>query len=438
MEKCTDIPLSCWYGKNEQKGTPMQLKTLFNACHQIKGFIYEAVSSDRSQKRIVAEVRPRCGSKPICSCCGCQCPGYDTASEPRLYQFVPLWGFQCFLSYRPRRVDCPQCGVKVERVPWAKGKSPLCHVYELFLARWARRLSWKQTAEAFHTSWHSVFRSVKAVVDYGLENRSLEGLEAIGVDEWQWKKGHNYVTLVYQIQGNCRRLLYVAPKRTVRSLLGFFRMIGKERAATIRYVCSDMWKPYLKVIAKKIPQACHILDRFHIVANLNKALNEIRATEARRLKQEGYEEVLKHTKYCFAKNPENLTDAQKARLDQVMQYDLKSVKAYLLKEAFQVLWTYRSPYWARWYLKKWCFTAARSKLEPIKRFVKSIRKHEDLIINFFKAKGTLSSGIVEGLNRNVNLVTRKAYGYRTFNALEVSLYHSLGKLPEPKSTHEFF
>jgi transposase len=224
----------------------------------------------------------------------------------------------------------------------------------------------------------------------------------------------------------------------VRSLLSFFRMLGKERAAQIRYVCSDMWKPYLKVIAKKIPQACHILDRFHIVANLNKALNEIRAGEARRMRREGYEEVLKHTKYCFAKNPENLTDAQKARLDQVIQYDLKSVKAYLLKESFQVLWTYRSPYWARWYLKKWCYRAARSQLEPIKRFVKSIRKHEDLIINYFKAKCELSSGIVEGFNRNMNLVTRKAYGYRSFKALEISLYHCLGKLPEPKSTHRFF
>lgn len=125
-------------------------------------------------------------------------------------------------------------------------------------------------------------------------------------------------------------------------------------------------------------------------------------------------------------------------LERGIQYDLKSVKAYLLKEAFQVFWTYKRPYWAQAYLRKWCYRAARSKLEPIKKFVKSLRKHEPLIINFFRAKKALSSGIVEGLNRNVNLVTRKAYGYRTFSALEVSLYHSLGKLPEPEPTREFF
>jgi transposase len=103
-------------------------------------------------------------------------------------------------------------------------------------------------------------------------------------------------------------------------------MLGKERATRIRYVCSDMWKHYLKVIARKIPQACHILDRFHIVANLNKALNEIRAAEARRMRREGYEEVLTHTKYCFAKNPENLTDGQKARLEHSDQTSLMSIE----------------------------------------------------------------------------------------------------------------
>ena len=92
--------------------------------------------------------------------------------------------------------------------------------------------------------------------------------------------------------------------------------------------------------------------------------------------------------------------------------------------------SYRSPYWARWYLKKWCYRAARSKLDPVKKFVKSVRKHEELILNYFKAKRALSSGIVEGLNRNVNLVTRKAYGFRTFDALETALYHTLGKPPE--------
>jgi len=323
-------------------------------------------------------------------------------------------------------------------VPWAEGKSPQTKAYQLFLARWARRLSWKETAEAFRTSWDSVFTAVRAVVDYGLRNRSLGGVEAIGVDEIQWRKGHDYVTLVYQIDAGSRRLLHVARHRTTESLSGFFDMLGREASSSIRYVCSDMWKPYLQVIAEKAPQALHVLDRFHIVANLQKAVNEIRAAEARKMKAEGYEDVLKHTKYCFLKNPENLTDNQRLKLKDVLQYDLKSVRAYLLKEAFQQFWSYRSPRWAEWYLKKWCARAARSRLPPITKFVATIRKHQPLIMNYFKAKKQLSSGVVEGLNRKVNLATRKAYGYRTFDALHTALFQTMGDLPEPESTHEFF
>jgi transposase len=390
------------------------------------------------EQSILVEVLPRKNSKPICSCCGHFAPGYDQSPKPRRFQFVPLWGYQVYLLYSIRRVQCKRCGVRVEQVPWAKGKSPLTKSYQLFLAKWARRLSWKETADAFKTSWENVYNSVEAVVDYGLKNRNLKDIEAIGVDEWQWGKGHNYVTLVYQIDEGSRRLLFVTPGRNVKSLLRFFRMIGKDLSLKIKYVCSDMWKPYLKVIAKKAPNALNILDRFHIVVNLNKAVNEVRLTEARKMKQQGYEDILTHTKYCFLKNPENLTQNQEVKLNEVLQYDLNSVRAYQLKEAFQFFWTYNSPRWAGWYLDKWCTRAMRSKLDPFKKFAKSIRKHRPLIMNYFKARKQFSSGVVEGLNRKINLTTRKAFGFRTLDALQTALYHTMGDLTEPKSTHSFF
>jgi len=116
----------------------------------------------------------------------------------------------------------------------------------------------------------------------------------------------------------------------------------------------------------------------------------------------------------------------------------RKIVDYLLKEQFQHFWSYNSPYWAEWFLNKWCDRAMRSRLEPIKKFVRSIRSHQPLIMNYFKARKRFSAGVVEGLNRKVNLATRKAYGFRTFNALETALYHTMGDLPEPESTHEFF
>jgi transposase len=325
----------------------------------------------------------------------------------------------------------------VERVPWAEGKSRLTTTYQWFLARWAKRLSWQQTANAFRTSWESVYRSVCMAVAWGLAHRSLDGIRAIGVDEIAWQKGHHYLTLVYQIEADCKRLLYVGRDRTVRSLLGFFRELGRERSSQLRFVCSDMWKPYLKVIAKKAGQALHVLDRFHIMAKMNKALDEVRAAEAKRLKAEGYEQVLKHSRWCLLKRPENLTAKQTVKLHELQKYNLQSLRARLQREDFQRFWEYRSPYWAACFLEEWCTRVLRSKIEPMKRVARTLRDHGELILNWFWAKGTISSGVVEGLNYNVKLRMRNAYGFRTEESLKMALFHKLGALPELELTHKF-
>ena len=417
----------------------MLIKTLLNRCQKFKSFVYRKVRFERiaGLESLVLELEPRKNSQAPCSICGRPAGTYDHQSQSRLFRFVPLWGIPTYFSYRMRRVNCPEHGVRIEAVPWAKGKSPRTRALGLFLARWARRLSWKEAAVCFEVSWEQVYRSVKTVVEYGLRKRSLDGIESIGVDEIQYAKGPKYMTVVYQIDEGFKRLVSVTEGRTARSFLRFFRMLGPQRTAQLKYICSDMWKPYLKVVAKKAPQALHILDRFHIVANLNKALDEIRASEARQMVRQGYQEVLKYTKYCFLKRKENLTPKQKTKLKEVLQYDLKTVRAFLLKESFQLLWAYTSPHWALWYLKKWCGRANRSRLVPIKKFVRSMRKHQEKILNWFRAKKLISAGIVEGFNRKINLTTRKAYGYRSFEVLKIALFHTLGNLEEPESTHRF-
>ncbi|WP_459874135.1 transposase, partial [Endothiovibrio diazotrophicus] len=135
----------------------------------------------------------------------------------RRFEFVPLWGIKVFLLYRPRRVDCSTCGVKVEQMPWALGKRPLTQAYGWFLAGWAKRLSWKETAEVFRTSWESVFRSVEMAVEWGREHVDLSGVRSIGIDEISRRRGQRYVTLVYQIDSHCKRLLWVGNKRRTRT-----------------------------------------------------------------------------------------------------------------------------------------------------------------------------------------------------------------------------
>jgi transposase len=415
----------------------MQLKTILNRVQKFKSFVYESVKWSESAGELVLFVHivARARSSPICSVCGRQSPGYDTL-ETRQFEFVPLWGIPVFFLYALRRVNCKRCGVKVEAVPWAQGKHTLTNTYMQFLATWAKRLSWQEVAAIFKTSWEKVFRSVEWAVEWGLAHRDMTNIYSIGVDEVLWQRGHKYLTVVYQIDAECKRLLWVGKDRTVRTLLCFFREFGKERSAQVRFVCSDMWKAYLTVIAKKASQAIHVLDRFHIAMHMNKAIDEVRAHEARELRAKGVE-VLKHSRWCLLKRPQNLTDIQQTKLADLLRYNLKAVRSYLLKENFQFFWQYVSPHWAGKFLDAWCSKVMRSRIEPMKKVARMLRSHRELLLNWFRAKKTISSGAIEGLNNKLKLTTRKSYGFRTFRVAEIVLYHTLGGLPEPECTHRF-
>ena len=246
------------------------------------------------------------------------------------------------------------------------------------------------------------------------------------------------MTVVYQINSNAVRLLWIGEHRKAKTLLQFFREFGKERTGQLRYICSDMWRPYLKVVARKAGQAIHILDRFHIMMHFNKAIDKVRAGEAKELERKGFEPILKKSRWLFLKRPENLTARQDISLARLLQYNLKVVRSYLLKEDFQFFWSYRSAYWAGQFLDRWCTRAMRSRIEPMKQVAKMLRNHRELILNWFRAKKVFSSGIVEGLNGKAKVTTRKAYGFKTFKTLELALYHNLGVLPEPEIAHKFF
>jgi transposase len=415
----------------------MELITLLNRCYHFRGFVYQQARFGPGHKSIEVTVRSRTGSAALCSTCRRPAPGYDRLPERR-FEFIPLWGFFVFFLYQMRRVSCSQCGVVVEHVPWGDGKHQLTQAYSLVLARWARKLSWKETALSFHTTWDKVRDAVESVVKWGLEHRTLDSIRSLGVDEIQYAKGHKYLTLVYQIDSGFTRLLWVGKERTTESFQKFFEFLGKELAAKIQFVCSDMWQPYLRLIRKNCPQALNILDRFHIVAKMNDALDQVRADEARRMKQSGYQPVLRKTRWCLLKRKQNLTSHQKFRLRDLLQFNLKTVRAYLLKETFQQLWEYNSPAWAAKFLDAWCRKTMLSRIDPMKKIARSLRKHRQLILNYFRANKALSSGVVEGLNNKAKLTMRKSYGFRTFPVLELALYHSLAKLPEPPLAHDFF
>ena len=218
----------------------LEVKTILNAIQPFTGFVYQNIRLRRDRKgrprQIEITVAPHGAIGARCSRCLQPAPGYDQLPE-RSWLFVPLWGIITLYLYAPRRVKCPKDGVVVEAIPWSDGKRPITTAMMAFLALWARRLSWRETARAFGASWEAVYRSVEWFVEWGLAHRKLEEVRSIGIDEIHWgtgKRAANFLTVIYQIDNHCRRLLWVGQRRTQRTLQAGLKALGpggRRRAA---------------------------------------------------------------------------------------------------------------------------------------------------------------------------------------------------------------
>lgn len=424
----------------------LQVKTVLNAIQHFPGFVFQDIRLQRHRdgrpSHVEITLAPHEGIAAKCSRCLQSAPGYDQL-EQRQWLFPPLWGLKAFFVYAARRVECATHGVVIEHVPWSEGKRPVTKAMMCFLARWARRLSWRETARAFHTSWECVYRSVEWFVHWGLAHRQFQGVEAIGVDEIHWgksKRADNFLTVIYQIDSHCRRLLWVGKRRTQATLRRGLRALGTEVVRGLRFVCSDMWRPYLGVIAAEANQALHVLDRFHITSQLNQALDQVRRAETGQLRAAGraQAERLKNMRWKLLRRSSRVRGKARSQLGRLLNTKLVTARAWALKDLFEHFWTYKSLRCAGEFLEFWTWRALRSRIEPLKKVARSLRSHQELLMNWFRAKGEVSAAAVEGLNNKIRVVTRRSYGFRTYEAMEIALYHTLGKLPEPEEfTHRF-
>jgi transposase len=224
-----------------------------------------------------------------------------------------------------------------------------------FLARWARRLSWRETAQVFQTSWEAVYRSVEWFVQWGLAQRQLQQVWSIGIDEIHWgqgKRADQFLTVIYQIDSQCRRLLWVGRRRTQATLRRGLQALGSEVMKGLRFVCSDMWQPYyyyLIVMAAEASQALHVLDRFHITTHLNQAVDQVRRGESTRLRAEGKAaaERLKHMRWTLLRCGSRVPGRARQKLQALLVSKLATARAWDLKETFQHLWHYRPLLWGQ-------------------------------------------------------------------------------------------
>ena len=339
-----------------QQGEPaiqLQVKTILNLVQRFVGFIYMDVrllSQTGRPASIEITLQSHRQIRGRCSQCRQPAPGYDHL-EQRRWLSVPLWNIPTYFCYAPRRVECAEHGVVVEHIPWSDGKRPVTCAMMAFLARWARRMSWRETADVFRTSWEAVYRSVEWFVEWGLENRHLRGVASIGVDEIHWgrgKRADNFPTVIYQIDRHCRRLLWVGRRRSQATLRRGLKALGPEVVKGLRFVCSDMWKPYLQVIAARAGHALHVLDHFHITSHLNQAVDQVRRAETTRLRAHSQQAAqrLKHLRWPLLRRGSRVRGRARQKLYALLASKLATARAWELKETFTHFWKYKSVIWA--------------------------------------------------------------------------------------------
>lgn len=409
----------------------MLVESIVKRTLKLKSFRVEKVRETEGCFEII--IVPRRRSLPICSRCGRKRPMRDTLRSRR-WRHAKLWGIETFIIYAPRRVKCPVCGIRVECIPWSLGKSSLSLPLIDTLQRMAKFLSFNDVARLFGVSWNTVRAAVKSAVEFGLANRSVRDIIYIGIDEIASRKGHTYVTMVYDLVE--KRLLAMAPGRDEISLYKCFQQLGKSLMRKPLVVCCDMWKPYLKIIREDLhPETTVVFDRFHIVRNLLRAVDEVRREEYHD-KKKSNPELLKRTRYIWLKNPQNLKPAEKRRLGALEKLNLKINRAYLLKESIREFWECDDKVEAERYLNKWFWWATHSRLKPMRNFAWSMKRNSENILSWFDIP--ISNAAVEGMNGKAKAVMRRAYGFRTFEMLRLVLLHNLAKLPEPHySLHKF-
>lgn len=355
--------------------------------------------------------------RPRCSGCGRAVDRVYDGRERR-WRHLDVAGVKTTLRYRQRRVDCPQCGVVVEMVPWAETSSWFTRDFELTAAYLAQHAAKSVVVEMMRVAWTTVGSIIQRVVDrLGPQDR-LDGLTHIGVDELSYRKHHEYVTVV--IDHRLQRIVWAAKGKSADTLRGFFEALGPERCAKLEAVTIDMSAAYIKAVSDAAPQARIVFDKFHVQRLAHDALDQVRRAEVRQVAEPKQRAALKHSRFALQKNTWNLTDIEHQKLAEVQRTNRRLYRAYLMKETLAEILRGTDAAVAETKLREWTSWASHSRLAPFARVAATIRKHLDGIVAYVAT--SLTNARTEGLNGKARTITRRSYGLHSASSLIAMLF----------------
>ncbi|MGI8709890.1 MAG: ISL3 family transposase [Acidimicrobiales bacterium] len=380
--------------------------------------------------RLVVAARPNWLERDRCGVCRRRSPGADRGEGRRRWRALDLGTTLAFVEAEAPRVTCRRHGVVVCAVPWARHDSRFTRAFEDQIAWLAVNTSKSAVAELMRVAWRTVGGiCARVAAEAQREVDLLAGLKRIGIDEISHRKGQRYLTVV--VDHDTGRLVWAAPGRDRKTVEAFLDALGEERCKLVELVSCDMAGWIAGPIAERLPDAVRCVDPFHVIQLATDALDEIRRevwNDARKNGDLAVAKDLKGARYALWKNPENLTDRQKLKLSDVQKTNARLYRAYLLKEQLRQI--YQLPANAAiGLLDGWLKWARRCRLDAFVKLARTITKQRAGIVAAIEHG--LSNARVEAINTQIRMITRRAFGFHSPNALIALAMLSLAGLCPP-------
>ena len=363
------------------------------------------------------------GKRVTCPCCEASCTKADHAPV-RTWRHLDTMQFETVLLARVPRVDCKVCGVKTPEVPWAGKHSPFTWMFEAFALMILEASRCVEAARrVLRLSWDAVHRIMKRGVDRGLIDRDLSTVEKVGMDEKSFLRGQSYVTTLCDLEKV--RVIEVVEGRKEEDARAAIASLPEGVRVGMKAIAMDMWPAFINAAGKDLPGADVVFDRFHVSKHMGEAVDEVRRMEHKELLQQGDTRLVR-SKYDWLRNEPNKDPVRRDAFQALKASELKTARAWAIKELLKVFWECPGEGFAESHFERWYAWAIRSRLKPVKRVARMLRKHLHGLLAYFRH--WITNAAVEGLNSKIQTIKSAARGFRNFENYRTRILFFCGRL----------
>ncbi len=364
---------------------------------------------------------------------GCLCPSCGRRGRivrtmmPRMWRDLPVCGCCVLFWYCPREIQCPTHGRIQEDIPWAESYARITYRFEYAMLIYCQLMTQKAAAKILHIAGSTLSDLLHRSITRIRDGHRIRGLKSVGIDEISYCKGHKYATIVYDLDRSC--VVWVGQGKGRETIDIFFNeVLSDYQKSKIKWGCCDMSETYIGAIEDHCLNATLVLDRFHVVKALNKAVDEVRKEQWRNACADE-RKALKGLRWLLFKHSSNRSKKDSRILNALRKGNRRIHRAWVLSDEFERFWDYKVEWAAKRFLKRWMTTALKSRIEPIRKFVRTIKKHIGRILPFIGSR--LTNAIGEGLNRIIKIVKNRASGFRTLHPFTDMIFLTVGDVDIP-------